>query len=56
MIPNEFFPPKLLRFGRNHHKKLPEKIKTAAARTSTLLLMIPAPLLMSFQNTLDLGK
>jgi hypothetical protein len=33
---------------------LPEKIKTAAARTRTLLLTIPAPLLMSFQNSLDL--
>jgi hypothetical protein len=52
MTPYEFFPPKLLLFGRNQHKKLPEKIKNAAARTRTLLLTIP--LLMSFQNSSDL--
>jgi hypothetical protein len=54
MTPYEFFSPKLLRFGRNKHKKLPEKIRNAAARTRTLLLTISAPLLMSIQNSSDL--
>jgi hypothetical protein len=48
MTPYEISPPKLLRFGRNHHKKLPEKIKNDAAADDSGSFAYERPKLLGF--------